>query len=214
MQKVNIFWFRRDLRLHDNAGLYHALKGNYPVVPVFIFDTNILEKLENKKDRRVEFIWKALIGLQEELVQIDSSLEVFYGTPEQVFNKLFHEYDVQSVYTNHDLIKNLLAQKNINFKSYKDQVIFEKDEVLKDDGKPYTVFTPYSKKWKALLTDFYLTSYSVKKALKNFFKQSPRSIPLLESYADKLVKNDFTLYNAQGLAVRRPPMAQPPQLVA
>jgi deoxyribodipyrimidine photo-lyase len=190
LKKVNIFWFRRDLRLHDNTGLYHALKGNYPVVPVFIFDPNILDTLEEKKDGRVEFIRLALIELQDELVQINSSLEVFYNTPEDVFKKLLQDYDVVSVFTNHDyepyaierdeVIKNLLTQKNIDFKSFKDHVIFEKDEVLKDDGKPYTVYTPYSKKWKTILADFYLEAYPVKKYFKNFYKQPPQRIPTLE----------------------------------
>ncbi len=117
-------------------------------------------------------------------------LKVFYGTPEQAFEKLFREYDIQMVFTNHDyepyaierdgLIKNLLAQKNIGFKSYKDQVIFEKDEVLKEDGKPYTVYTPYSKKWKDMLTGFYIKSYPVKKYVKNFFKQPPARNSIIE----------------------------------
>ncbi len=205
MQKVNIFWFRRDLRLYDNAGLYHALKGNHPVVPVFIFDTNILDKLEEKKDRRLQFIRDELIAMQAELVQINSSLAVFYGTPEQVFKKLFQEYDIQTVFTNHDyepyaierdsLIKNLLAEKNINFQSYKDQVIFEKDEVLKDDGKPYTIYTPYSKKWKATLTDFYIKSYPVEKYDTNLFKQNQRGIPSLVSMGFKNTDKNFPSKN-------------------
>src|SRR4029078_3288722 len=149
MQKVSIFWFRRDLRLYDHAGLYYALRGNFPVVPVFLFDTNILDKLEYKNDRRVEFIHKTLVKMQEDLAQLDTSLEVYYGTPEQVFQKLPEKFNIQTVFTNHDyepyaierdaLIEGLLAQRNISFKSFKDQVIFEKDEVLKMDGKPYTV---------------------------------------------------------------------------
>lgn len=205
MQKVNIFWFRRDLRLYDNAGLYHALKGNHPVVPVFIFDTNILDKLEEKKDRRLQFIRDELIAMQAELVQINSSLAVFYGTPEQVFKKLFQEYDIQTVFTNHDyepyaierdsLIKNVLAEKNINFQSYKDHVIFEKDEVLKDDGKPYTIYTPYSKKWKATLVDFYIKSYPVEKYDTSFFKQNPRGIPSLVSMGFKNTDRNFPSKN-------------------
>ena len=205
MQKVNIFWFRRDLRLYDNAGLYHALKGNHPVVPVFIFDTNILDKLEEKKDRRLQFIRDELIAMQAELVQINSSLAVFYGTPEQVFKKLFQLYNIQSVFANHDyepyaierdsLIKNLLAEKNIDFQSFKDQVIFEKDEVLKDDGKPYTVYTPYSKKWRASLTGFYTAAYPVKKYINNFFKQSPRTIPLLDTMGFKEADKVFPSKN-------------------
>ncbi len=205
MQKVNIFWFRRDLRLPDNAGLYHALKGDSPVVPVFIFDKIILDQLEEKKDKRVEFIHDALIEMQEKFERIQSSLEVYYGTPEETFEKLISDYDVQTVFTNHDYelyaierdgrIKNLLAKKNIDLKTYKDQVIFEKDEVLKDDGKPYTVYTPYSRKWKAMVTDFYIKSYPVEKYYKNFFKQSPRSIPSLGSMGFKATGKSFPSKN-------------------
>ena len=205
MQKVNIFWFRRDLRIHDNAGLYHALKANFPVVPVFIFDKNILDKLEEKKDRRVEFIREALIGMQTDLAQSNSSLEVFYGTPEQIFQNLLREYDVQTVFTNDDyepyaierdlLIKNLLTKKNIDFKTYKDQVIFEKDEVLKDNGKPYTVYTPYSKRWKDLLTGSYLNAYPVNRYAENFFKQSPGRIPSLDSMGFKETGKNFPSKN-------------------
>ena len=205
MQKVNIFWFRRDLRLHDNAGLYHALKGGSPVVPVFIFDKIILDQLEEKKDKRVEFIHDALIEMQEKLERIQSSLEVYFGTPEEAFEKLISDYDVQTVFTNHDYelyaierderIKNLLAKKNIDLKTYKDQVIFEKGEVLKDDGKPYTVYTPYSRKWKAMVTDFYIKSYPVEKYYKNFFKQSPRSIPSLGSMGFKATGKSFPSKN-------------------
>ncbi len=191
MQEVNIFWFRRDLRLHDNAGLYHALKTNFPVVPIFIFDKIILDKLEEKKDRRVEFIRDTIVSIQEKLLKIGSSLEVFYGTPEQIFGKIINDYKVREVYTNHDyepyainrdnIIKDLLAEKSIAFKSYKDQVIFEKDEVLKDDGKPYTVYSPYSRKWKSIFTAFYDKSYPTKKYYGNFFKQKNKRIPSLEA---------------------------------
>jgi len=201
MQKVNLFWFRRDLRIYDNAGLYHALKGEFPVIPIFIFDKIILDKLENKNDKRVEFIRDTLIEIQDELLKKNTSLEVYYGTPENVFKKLLKEYDVQIVYTNHDyepyaitkdeLIKELLAKKNIGFKDYKDQVIFEKNEVLKDDGKPYTIYTPYSRRWKDTLTDFYTTSYPVEKYFKNFYKQFPRIIPSLHSMGFKETNKKF-----------------------
>jgi len=201
MQKINLFWFRRDLRIHDNAGLYHALKGKFPVVPVFIFDKIILDKLENKKDKRVEFIRDVIIEIQNALSKENTSLEVYYGTPQEIFKKLIKEYDVQVVYTNHDyepyaierdsIIKKLLAEKNIDFKTYKDQVIFEKEEVLKDDGKPYTVYTPYCRKWKDTLTDFYLTSYPVEKYFKNFFNQSSQRIPSLKSMGFEETDKDF-----------------------
>jgi deoxyribodipyrimidine photo-lyase len=205
MQKVNIFWFRRDLRLHDNAGLYHALKGDFPVVPVFIFDKIILDQLEEKRDKRVGFIHDTLLEIQEKLVERQSSLEVYYGTPEEAFKKLIADYDVQIVFTNNDYelyaierdeqIKKLLSEKNIAFKTYKDQVIFEKDEVLKDDAKPYTVYTPYSRKWKATLTDFYIKSYPVEKYYGNFFKQSPRRITSLSSIGFKETGRNFPSKN-------------------
>jgi len=99
---VNIFWFRRDLRLHDNAGVYHALKNSLPVIPVFIFDKTILDELEEKRDRRVEFIFESLLKMQEQLVQMGSSLEVYFGTPENVFDRLINKYNIQRVFTNHD----------------------------------------------------------------------------------------------------------------
>ncbi len=149
---ISIFWFRRDLRLHDNAGLFHALKDGGQVLPLFIFDRNVLDELEDKTDRRVEFIHEALQDLQKQLIRIGSSLIVRYGTPLEVFKELINEYAVQKVFTNHDYepyakerdaeVEGLLKENNISFHSYKDQVIFEKDEVLKDDGKPYTIFTP------------------------------------------------------------------------
>ena len=188
---VSIFWFRRDLRLDDNAGLYHALKQGIPVVPVFIFDRNILDQLDEKADRRVAFIRTALLDMQEQLLKLGSTLEVYYGYPEQVFRHLIKKYDVQQVFTNHDYepyarerdagIRHLLYETQVPFHTYKDQVIFEKDEVVKDDGKPYTVFTPYSKRWKATLTDFYLKSYPTKKYYKHFYQQPPGDIPTLKS---------------------------------
>ena len=201
MKKVNVFWFRRDLRLRDNAGLYHALKSEHPVLPLFIFDKKILDDLEDKKDKRVEFIRESVIDMQKQLLQHDSSLEVYYGYPEQVFEKLLKEYDVQCVFTNGDYepyatdrdnqIKQLLSANQVDFRTYKDQVIFEKDEVLKDDGKPYTVYTPYSKRWKERLTDFYIKPYPVHKYLKNIFKQSPRRIPSLDSMGFEETDKDF-----------------------
>src|SRR6476469_6895937 len=176
-QKVCIMWFRRDLRLHDNAAFYHALKSGLPVVPVFIFDTEILNDLEDKRDRRVEFIHDAITEMQNALIKLGSTMHVFYDKPLQAFEKLIEMYSVQSVFTNHDYeqyamdrdneIEQFLKTKSISFHHYKDQVIFDKNEVVKDDGTCYTVFTPYSRKWKATLTDFHLKSYPVNKYLKN-----------------------------------------------
>ncbi len=190
MQTVNIFWFRRDLRLDDNAALYHALKSNKPVLPIFIFDTAILNKLEDKDDARVTFIHQTITALQKQLVQMGSSLHVLYTTPIQAFEQLCTQYKIENVFTNHDYeayaqqrdneVKNLLVEKNCSFTTFKDQVIFEKDEVVKDDGKPYTVFTPYSRKWKAALTTAQYNPYLTKDYFTNFFKQAEQKIPSLK----------------------------------
>ncbi len=188
---VNIIWFRRDLRLTNNAALYHALKTTKPVLPIFVFDTTILNQLEDKQDRRVSFIHAALQQMQEALIKLGSSLEVYYGTPFEVFQKLSQKYQIESVFTNHDYepyakerdqnIALSLGSQGITFHSFKDQVIFEKTEVVKDDGTPYTIFTPYSRKWKAKLSDKDLTSYPVEKYEAHYFKQSPQDIPSLAS---------------------------------
>ena len=201
MDPVNIFWFRRDLRLKDNTALYHALKASLPVLPIFIFDKNILDKLEDKKDRRVEFIHAALEEIQSNLKEIHVSLQVYYGTPIEVFTELLSIYEIEKVFTNHDYepyakerdskIGDLLAKTGIIFHAYKDQVVFEKNEVLKDDEKPYTVFTPYSRKWKAKLTEFYLKSFPTEKYFSNFYRQLPQKIPSLESMGFEAAEKHF-----------------------
>ena len=183
---VNIFWFRRDLRLIDNAGLYHALKSENPVLPVFIFDKNILDKLADKTDRRVAFIHAALEEMQSFLIKMGSSLQIFYTTPLEVFEKLSEKYNIEKVFANcdyepyakerDDAVASLLKTKSASLNTFKDHVIFEKDEVIKDDGKPYTVFTPYSKKWKAVLNNFHLKSYPTEKYFKNFYLQVAQTI--------------------------------------
>ncbi len=201
MEQVNIFWFRRDLRLKDNAGLYYALKSGAPLIPIFIFDKNILDKLEDKSDRRVAFIHAALEEIQEGLNKIDSSLLVYYGTPEEVFYQLLSKYKIEKIFTNHDYepyaqerdktIADLLSKNGAILNTFKDQVIFEKGEVLKDDEKPYTVFTPYSRKWKTKLTNFYLKAYPTEKYLKNFYKQSANKIPSLKSIGFVELEKNF-----------------------
>ena len=185
-------WFRRDLRLEDNAAFFHALQSNRPVLPLFIFDKNILDKLEDASDRRVAFIHEAILKLQEQLIKIGSSFFVQVGFPDQVFENLINLFDIGEVYTNHDYepyaierestISTLLKQQGIGFKTYKDQVIFEKSEIVKDDGKPYTIFTPYSKKWKAALTQKNVQSFSSERVLNNLYKQAVQPIPTLESF--------------------------------
>ena len=179
-KEVSVFWFRRDLRLNDNAGLYHALISGKPVIPIFIFDETILSKLENKHDKRVDFIHRSLTELKSELRKMGSDLLIFHGKPIEVYNQLIKDYSVKSVFINHDYepyaqkrdasISELLSEQGIAFQTFKDQCIFEEGEVLKDDGKPYTVYTPYSKKWKAKLNAFYLKSYPTEKYFTNFLK--------------------------------------------
>lgn len=157
-QPVTICWFRRDLRLDDNTALSHASTSGYPVLPLFIFDKNILNKLSNKKDKRVAFLYHTLLALQNQLKKQGSTFHIVYDTPELAFQKIIQDYDVKAVYTNEDYesyainrdnqIAALLANHKIPFQCYKDHVLFAKSEVTKDDGLPYTVFTPYSKKWK------------------------------------------------------------------
>lgn len=168
MKSTALFWFRRDLRLNDNAGLFHALRQHKQVQPVFIFDPNILRELPSN-DARVEFIHQTLSSIHRQLQSVGSSLKVIHATPEEAFQQLAEEFHPDAVYCNHDYepyatqrdaaIRAQLAQKNITLHTFKDQVIFEKEEVLKDDGSPYTVFTPYSKKWKALVQEQHLVSF-------------------------------------------------------
>jgi deoxyribodipyrimidine photo-lyase len=203
--KINIFWFRRDLRLNDNAALYHALKDKNPVLPIFIFDKNILDKLEDRDDARVTFLHNTLTELKAELEAMGSTLHVFYGNPLDIFKQLTQDNAIEKVYTNHDYepyaltrdaaIKSFLSTQNIDFQTFKDHVIFERGEVTKDDGLPYTVFTPYSRKWKAKLesrmSDFedekisyYFKPYDNEKYFHNFVRVAsvnPLSIPTLES---------------------------------
>lgn len=157
MSKINVFWFRRDLRLKDNAGLFHALSGERPVLPLFIFDTNILNDLDDKMDARVEFIHDCITALKEMLEEKGSTIIVKHGEPLKVWKEILDTYDLDTVYTNEDYepyaldrdqkVKALLKENQVQFRCFKDHLIFAKNEVLKDDGEPYVVFTPYSRKW-------------------------------------------------------------------
>lgn len=201
LPSIQIIWFRRDLRLTDNAALYHALKAGKLVLPIFIFDRNILDQLEDKRDKRVAFIHAALLQMQERLIDLGSSLEVYDGKPLEVFQKLSNEYTIEAVFTNHDYepyaqerdgaLQTFFKTKNISFYSFKDQVIFEKSELMKDDGKPYTIFTPYSKKWKAKLSDDDMKPYEVEHFEANYFKQNAKAIPSLASIGFEEINDSF-----------------------
>ena len=215
MKSISIFWFRRDMRLHDNAGLYHALKNEPAVLPIFIFDTEILEDLEDRKDARVTFIHHTISALKSELEAMGSSLIVKHGKPISIWQKISTEYDIKNVYTNHDYepyalardeaVRAFLSKKNIELHTFKDHVIFEKNEVTKDDGLPYTVFTPYSKKWRkkmqshmSIFTNeqgnqeaisYYLKPYPNEKYFSNFHTTSP--LPHLELNDINFEKSDI-----------------------
>ncbi|WP_415060370.1 cryptochrome/photolyase family protein [Flavobacterium sp.] len=178
---MTIFWFRRDLRLDDNIGLFHALNSNEEVLPIFIFDEFILSQLQND-DARVTFIHDLLSKIQKQLEEKGKSLAVFHGKPYAIFQKLISENKISSVYTNHDYepyarkrdkeIYQLFKENEIEFKTSKDQVIFEKSELVKDDGLPYVVYTPYSRKWKEKFKTIQLVNYESEKKLDKITKHS------------------------------------------
>ena len=157
IEKVSIFWYRRDLRLDDNVGFLEALKGPHPVLPVFIFDTEILDKLQ-KNDARVTYIHDNLQKIRKKLQENGSSLAIYHGKPQEIFQQLINKFNVAEVYSNRDYepyakerdeaIEKFLTAEGISFHTFKDQVIFEKDEIVKQNGDPYVVYTPYMKLWK------------------------------------------------------------------
>jgi deoxyribodipyrimidine photo-lyase len=179
-EAINIFWFRRDLRIEDNAGLYHALNAGFKVAPIFIFDTNIVEQIEVNPDSRVMFICSALSALQSNLRSEGSLLQVFKGTPSEVFIMLSEKLHIKAVYTNKDYepyaikrdteVATILKNKGVVFHAYKDQVMYDTDDVIKTDGNPYTVFTPYSRLWKKKILQEGIRNYLTEKLLGNLLK--------------------------------------------
>jgi len=156
MNNTTYFWFRRDLRLNDNTGLIAALRQHNNVQPIFIFDRTILAHLP-KADARVSFIWKQLDKLNVELKTYGSSLRVEHGVPQEIWEKIVQEEKVDALYLNRDYepaalerdkaVQFIVESNGVEFHTFKDHVFFDKDEVLKDDGTPYTVYTPYKNKW-------------------------------------------------------------------
>lgn len=179
--KVAFFWFRRDLRLEDNIGLYHALSSNYSVIPLFIFDADILEKLP-KDDARVTFIHQTLYQINTKLKESKSSLLIKHGKPLEVWKSLFKDFQIEKVFFNHDYepyalerdkqVTEMLNNNGVEVASFKDQVIFEKNEVLKNDGDPYTVYTPYKNKWlDTFKLEEHTRSYNSCSLLNNLYKK-------------------------------------------
>jgi deoxyribodipyrimidine photo-lyase len=212
--KVRVFWFRRDMRFEDNVGLYHALSGDFPVLPLFIFDKHILDELP-KDDARITFIHDELQKMRSYLQEHhDSSIATYHDTPENAIKQLIKDFEVEAIYTNRDYepyaqkrdakINALLAKNGIEFHDFKDQVIFEKTEVEKNDGGMYLVFTPYMKQWKKEFEDIDFKTYPSKDLLDKTYKNTRlpnvslsdmgferSSIKVPEHNLDKALLKDF-----------------------
>lgn len=200
--EIAIFWHRRDLRFTDNAGLYQAQLSGLKVLPIFIFDTAILSKLTNKADQRVLFIHDQLQELKAKYASMGSDILVLYGNPIDVFEKLLTQYNIKAVFTNTDYepyainrdhqVAHLLSKFQINLQMVKDQCIFEKSEIVKDDGLPYTVFTPYSRKWKAALTEHSFDAFPNHQLQDTLFKiKASFLMPSLEELGFERTKANF-----------------------
>ncbi|MBP7497185.1 MAG: deoxyribodipyrimidine photo-lyase, partial [Bacteroidales bacterium] len=198
-EKINIFWFRRDLRLVDNTELYYDLRSSLKLLPIFIFHNDILNKIEDKTDRRVDFISQAIEKIQNILISFNTSLVVMNGGPVECFKQLLLHYEINNVFANEDYepyaikrdsnIKDLLSDKGINFNLYKDQVIFSSKEILKKDNKPYTIFTPYSKLWLNKFKTNFIERNTSEKLLNNFINIGKLNLISLKELGFK--KTDF-----------------------
>ena len=189
-ESITICWIRRDLRLHDHAALYYALKNHERVLVLFIFDRAILSKLDDPLDRRVAFIYDAVLHLRAKLGALGSSIKVVCGVPEQIFSELLTEYSISYVYANHDYepygmerdkaVAALLQEQGISFVTCKDHVVFEKEEVVKGDGSAYTVFTPYSIKWKSAFKASAVKPFAVEQFYHHLLKTDQLPVPELK----------------------------------
>ncbi|MFN3403617.1 MAG: cryptochrome/photolyase family protein [Cytophagaceae bacterium] len=184
-----IFWFRRDLRIDDNHGLFKALDSGFKVLPIFIFDSNILKEL-SKDDKRVNFIHKTLKSIHDDLNKNKKGIKFYIGKPEKIFTKLSTDPNLKGVFTNEDYepyaikrdtkVSAILNKKNIPFQSFKDHVIFNPTEILKEDRSPYKIYTPYMSKWKSLLKDIHVENYNSIGLLKNLIDNSSSTLPSLK----------------------------------
>ncbi len=221
--RISIHWFRRDLRLADNHGLFRALSEHGNVLPLFIFDTEILDRLEEKADRRVDFIHRALQRLEQVAEQHGGALLVEHGRPIDVWQRLLQRFEITGVTANHDhepyaqqrdkAVGDLLAAHGIPFSTYKDISIFERSEVMKDDGGPYTVFTPYARKWRSHFTPELAKAFPSEDHLDRLWHTAPLPLPSLEDLGfqptdlhmpplevdDALIRNYATTRNTPGI---------------
>ncbi len=200
-EPVSVVWLRRDLRLHDNVALYHALTSGRKVIVLFIFDKVILDQLDDRADQRLEYIHSEILDLHTRLRQLGSAMVVRYGEPLTVWQKLLNEFPVEEVFTNRDYevyakdrdkaVSGLLAEHGIAFQSFKDQTIFDHDEILTGSNTPYTVFTPYSRKWLGKLNTFYLKSYPTEKYFNAFLRMDEQPVISLEEMKFKPAGKPF-----------------------
>ncbi|MAE84884.1 MAG: deoxyribodipyrimidine photolyase [Flammeovirgaceae bacterium] len=191
MEQVSIFWHRRDLRYQDNVGLYYALDSEQSVLPIFIFDSNILDNLEDKKDARVSFIYDQLKEIDQVYRNNGSGLRIYHGDPLEIYKEIVSTYDVAAVYTNRDYepyakhrdqkVEQYLQSKGVKFYSFKDQVIFEEGEILTDQGQPYKVYTPYKNKWLEKFKKLDMDNYNSDKKLQALWKGSVEPMMSLKS---------------------------------
>lgn len=205
-QKLSIFWFRRDLRLSDNHALYEALKKQTSVLPIFIFDNEIIDELPTN-DPRLTFIYERLHSIDAKLNEHSSCLYCVKGIVNDVWKNLLLEFNIEAVYANEDYepyaiqrdfeVKELLQSQGIPFFLYKDQVIFEKSEVMKNDGTPYTVFTPYKNKWLTHFADQEIADYKINRW--DGFLKMKRDFPSMEEL--KLIRSSIKVhpYELSGL---------------
>lgn len=191
MNDLVVFWFRRDLRLVDNVGLYYALTDGRPVLPVFIFDKNILDDLTDKQDARVTFIHNQIARLDQKLRSRGSGMQVHFDTPMEAFSKLMDTYSIKAVYTNRDYepyarerdsqMESIFKEEGIDFFTFKDHVIFEQGEILNDQGEPYKVFTPFKNRWLDRFSKLKLTLFDSESKLDRLYQGEIPAIPTLES---------------------------------
>lgn len=211
-KEYSAFWFRRDLRLTDNHGLYRAIQSKKPVLCFFIFDIEILNQLENKDDARVNFIHERLIDINEQLIKLGSNLLVKYGNSQNVIKELLTEYNIANIYTNTDYepfaikrdekIQKILARSKTDLKCFKDHVIFEKKEITKKDGLAYSIYTPYMKKWRELFENTNLPNYSIELFSENFAQLPNAAIPSLESIGFKKSSISVSAYDLSAETIR------------
>ena len=198
-ESISICWFRRDLRIHDNNAFFQALNGENSVLPLFIYDSDILDSLPNKEDARLAFIHEQLVSLNKILTKNGSSVYTSYGKPLEVFEKLSKEFDIKTIYCNKDYepyarqrdaeILAFAERNQIKFLSYKDQVIFEESEIMKADGKPYTIYTPYSKIWKQKFFSQEIPKFASQDVLSNLVQNNEFPFLNLEDIGFKNIES-------------------------